>query len=54
MVSGAVAVPLVVPRQQFIEPGLPKGVIDTNTGKEFMNFLILLGTVSQFLNKWWK
>ena len=36
MVSGAVAVPLVVPRQQFIEPGLPKGVIDTNTGKEFI------------------
>jgi len=34
MVSGAVAVPLVVPRQQFIEPGLPKGVIDTNTGME--------------------
>ena len=34
MVSGAVAVPLVVPRQQFIESGLPKGVIDTNTGME--------------------
>ena len=40
MVSGAVAVPLVVPRQQFIEPGLPKGVIDTNTGMEFVIYTV--------------
>ena len=47
MVSGAVAVPLVVPRQQFIEPGLPKGVIDTNTGKEsFVQLIVLGNTIS--------
>ena len=31
MVSGAVAAPLIIPRLEYVEPGMPKNMIDTNT-----------------------
>jgi len=31
MVSGSVAAPLILPRVEYVEPGIPKNMIDTNT-----------------------